>query len=118
MFDICISGTFYKHEIVYINQSEGERVWGEGGGLVEHSLTQSMNLNESYTCNLYKYFYTYLEVENMNKLFAKLDVFILTKSEYTLSREDVGIMIMEELYVNNFLRMPIIISYSDSLTVY
>lgn len=32
MFDICISGTFYKHEIVYINQSEGERVWGEGGG--------------------------------------------------------------------------------------
>lgn len=115
MFDICISGTFYKHEIVYINQRE--RV---GGGLVEHSLTQSMNLNESYTCNLYKYFYTYLEVENMNKLFAKLDVFILKKSEYiyTLSREDVGIMIMEELYVNNFLRMPIIISYSDSLTVY
>lgn len=56
----------------------------------------------------------------MNKLFAKLDVFILKKSEYiyTLSREDVGIMIMEELYVNNFLRMPIIISYSDSLTVY
>lgn len=48
MFDICISGTFYKHEIVYINQSEGERV-GRGGGLVEHSLTQSMNLNESYT---------------------------------------------------------------------
>lgn len=95
-----------------------EREWG--GGLVEHSLTQSMNLNESYTCNLYKYFYTYLEVENMNKLFAKLDVFILKKSEYiyTLSREDVGIMIMEELYVNNFLRMPIIISYSDSLTVY
>lgn len=31
MFDICISGTFYKHEIVYINQSEGERV-GRGGG--------------------------------------------------------------------------------------
>lgn len=117
MFDICISGTFYKHEIVYINQSEGERVW-EGGGLVEHSLTQSMNLNESDTCNWYKYFYTYLEVENMNKLFAKLDVFILKKSEYTLSREDVGITIMEELYVNNFLRMPIIISYSDSLTVY
>lgn len=54
----------------------------------------------------------------MNKLFAKLDVFILKKSEYTLSREDAGIMIMEELYVNNFLRMPIIISYSDSLTVY
>lgn len=54
----------------------------------------------------------------MNKLFAKLDVFILTKSEYTLSREDAGIMIMEELYVNDFLRMPIIISYSDSLTVY
>lgn len=54
MFDICISGTFYKHEIVYINQSEGERVWGEGGGLVEHSLTQPMILNESYTCNLYK----------------------------------------------------------------
>lgn len=114
MFDICISGTFYKHEIVYINQRE--RVGG--GGLVEHSLTQPMNLNESYTCNLYKYFYTYLEVENMNKLFAKLDVFILKKSEYTLSREDVGIMIMEELYVNDFLRMPIIISYSDSLTVY
>lgn len=115
MFDICISGTFYKHEIVYINQRE--RV---GGGLVEHSLTQSMNLNESYTCNLYKYFYTYLVVGNMNKLFAKLDVFILKKSEYiyTLSREDVGIMIMEELYVNDFLRMPIIISYSDSLTVY
>lgn len=85
---------------------------------MEHSLTQSMNLNESDTCNLYKYFYTYLEVENMNKLFAKLDVFILKKSEYTLSREDVGIMIMEELYVNDFLRMPIIISYSDSLTVY
>lgn len=77
-----------------------------------------MNLNESYTCNLYKYFYTYLVVGNMNKLFAKLDVFILKKSEYTLSREDVGIMIMEELYVNNFLRMLIIISYSDSLTVY
>lgn len=31
MFDICISGTFCKHEIVYINQSEGERVWGAGG---------------------------------------------------------------------------------------
>lgn len=77
-----------------------------------------MNLIESYTCNWYKYFYTYLVVENMNKLFAKLDVLILKKSEYTFSREDVGIMIMEELYVNNFLRMPIIISYSDSLTVY
>lgn len=80
MFDICISGTFYKHEIVYINQRERESVGG--GGLVEHSLTQSMNLNESYTCNLYKYFYTYLVVGNMNKLFAKLDVFILKKSEY------------------------------------
>lgn len=60
MFDFCISGTFYKHEIVYINQRKRES--GGGGGLVEHSLTQSMNLNESYTCNLYKYFYTYLEV--------------------------------------------------------
>lgn len=54
----------------------------------------------------------------MNKLFANSDVFILKKSEYTFSREDVGVMIMEELYVNNFLRMPIIISYPDFLTVY
>lgn len=99
---------------MYINQRERERE----GGLMENYLTQSMDLNGSYTCNWYKYFYTYLVVENMNKLFANSDIFILKKSEYTFSREDVGVMIMEELYVNNILRMPIIISYPDFLTVY
>lgn len=31
MFDICISGTFYKQEIVYINQRERESGGGAGG---------------------------------------------------------------------------------------
>lgn len=63
---------------LYILIRERERVGGGAGG----AFFNTMNLNESDTCNLYKYFYTYLVVGNMNKLFAKLDVFILKKSEY------------------------------------
>lgn len=54
----------------------------------------------------------------MNKLFVNLDVFIFKKSEYMFLCEDVGVMIMEEFYVNNFFRMFIIILYFDFLIVY
>lgn len=39
MFDICISGTFYKHEIVYINQSEGGG--GGAGGAFFNTINES-----------------------------------------------------------------------------
>lgn len=77
-----------------------------------------MDLNGFYICNWYKYFYIYFVVENMNKLFVNLDVFIFKKSEYMFLCEDVGVMIMEEFYVNNFFRMFIIILYFDFLIVY